>query len=126
MHFYQTASPDRYGLLKESAKKMRKRPTEAESVMWNFLCNNQLGVKFRRQHIIGDYIVDFVSLKTKLVIEIDGGIHNKPEQIAHDQVRTEFLTSKGYHVLRFSNEQVISDPDQIIKSIENWLNENWI
>lgn len=124
MHFYQTASPDRYGLLKESAKKMRKRPTEAESMMWNFLCNNQLGVKFRRQHIIGDYIVDFVSLKTKLVIEIDGGIHNKPEQIAHDQVRTEFLTSKGYNVMRFKNEEVLFNSEGILKYIESWIKKN--
>lgn len=126
MDFYKTASPDRYGILKQAAKKMRNLPTEAESFMWRFLCNNQTGVKFRRQHIIGDYIVDFVSLKAKLVIEIDGGIHNKPEQIAHDQVRTEFLNSKGYHILRFRNEQVIAEPDQIIKSIENWLKENRI
>lgn len=124
--FYKTASPDRYQLLKQYAKEMRNNPTEAEAIMWLYLCNNQLGVKFRRQHIIGDYIVDFVSLKTKLVIEIDGAIHNKPAQKEHDEERTEFLNSKGYHILRFNNEQVISEPDQIIKSIENLLNENRI
>lgn len=123
MNFYQTASPDRYNILKQAAREMRNRPTQAESVMWNFLCNNKLGVKFRRQHVIGDYIVDFVSLKTKLVIEIDGSIHNNAEQIVHDQVRTEFLTSKGYYVMRFKNEEVLCNSDQILKSIESWINE---
>lgn len=100
---------------------MRNNPTPAEDIIWNLLRNNQLGIKFRRQHIIGDYIVDFVSLKHKLVVEIDGGIHNSIEQKEHDEIRTYFLNSKGYHVLRFHNGEVISSIDQTIKTIENWI-----
>ena len=122
--FYKTASPDRYNILKQAAKEMRKRPTQAESIMWGFLCNNQTGVKFRRQHIIGDYIVDFVCLRAKLVIEIDGGIHSEPNQIAHDQVRTEFLTSKGYNIMRFKNEEILFNSEGILKYIESWIKKN--
>ena len=119
--YYKTASPDRYNILKLASKEMRNKPTQAEAIMWYYLCGSQLGVKFRRQHIIGDYIVDFVSLKYNLVIEIDGRIHNLTEQKEHDAIRTDFLNSMGYHVLRFSNEEVISEIDQVIKTIESWI-----
>ena len=72
---YKNASPDRYGLLKAFARENRKNATLAESVLWEQLRNNTLGVKFLRQHAIGDYIVDFVSRSSGLIIEVDGGYH---------------------------------------------------
>ena len=77
---YKTASPDIYKLLEGLAKKNRQYPTEAEKAMWELLKGNNLGVSFRRQHIIGDYIVDFVCLQKDLIIEIDGGYHAQKEQ----------------------------------------------
>ena len=71
---YKTASPYGYDLLKAFARENRKNPTLAEQVLWNHLHNKTLGVKFLRQHIIGDYIVDFVSLECCLVVEVDGHI----------------------------------------------------
>jgi len=79
------------------------------------LRNDQLGVSFRRQHAIGNYIVDFCSPRQKLIIELDGGQHL--EQQEYDQVRTEFLQAKGYRVLRFWNKDVLSDLNGVMKAI---------
>ena len=73
---YRTASPDRYGLLKAYARENRKNATLAESMMWELLRKNRLGTRFLRQHIIVDYIVDFVSRESRLIIEVDGGYHS--------------------------------------------------
>ena len=70
---------------------MRKNPTEAESVMWSYLSDNKMGVHFRRQHPVCGYIPDFVSLKERLIIEIDGGYHFEGEQPEMDAERTQYL-----------------------------------
>ena len=85
---FKWASPDRYGLLKEFARENRKHQTIAESVLWEHLRHNQLGTEFRRQHIVSDYIVDFVSLDKNLVIEVDGAYHAEREQEEDEMVRT--------------------------------------
>lgn len=103
--------------LKERARLMRKNPTEAEAIIWNLLRNKQEDIKFRRQHIIGDYIVDFVDLKSGTIIEIDGGYHDEIEQIKNDNLRTERLISRGYSVLRFKNSEVVSNPEKVISQI---------
>lgn len=114
---WETANPVSYNYLKEKAQEMRNNPTEAEKMLWNVLSNKGLeDNKFRRQHIIGEYIVDFVCLEKRLIIEVDGSIHNLPEQIEHDIHRTEWLKSKGFKIIRFSNNQVLSD---IFNTIEN-------
>ena len=118
---WNTADPALYEELKEKAESMRKKPTEAESVMWQMLRGKNLDAKFRRQHIIGDYIVDFVCLDTQLVIEIDGGYHNELEQEELDRQRTNFLQSKGFSVLRFTNEEVLVNTDNTISVIRNAL-----
>nr|WP_255411042.1 vitamin B12 dependent-methionine synthase activation domain-containing protein [Flavobacterium sp. 1] len=106
-----------YDVLKERAKEMRNKPTEAEKMLWNVLSNKGIeGFKFRRQHIIGEYIVDFVCLEKKLVIEVDGSIHNLPEQIEEDKERTIWLESKGFKVLRYTNQQVLNN---LFETIEN-------
>ncbi len=116
--FYQNASPDRYELLKEFAKKNRANPTEAESLMWRYLNRKDTGLRWRRQHIIGDYIADFVCLSERLIIEIDGGYHFEQEQEEEDAVRSHTLEAMGYKVIRFSNEEVFEDIDYILERIQ--------
>ena len=118
---FETASPDRYDILKAYARQNRREMTESETVLWNALRNEFRGIKFRRQHPIGDYIADFLCLKAKLVIEVDGGYHDKPQQQLEDQWRTEFLQSKGYRVIRFTNEEVSSQLKGVISRIKEEL-----
>lgn len=120
---YNTASPDRYILLKDFALKNKQFPTEAEKLLWQYICAKQLTVKFNRQHIIGDYIVDFVCIEKKLVIEVDGGYHSEYEQIEKDEFRTERLNEMGFTVIRFSNEEVLGNTPSVINIIKNKLSE---
>ena len=115
--YFKTASPVDYDLLKKHADEHRNNPTEAESALWELLRSKNIGEKFRRQHIIGEYIVDFVCLKRQLVIEVDGGYHFTPEQQEQDQLRTEELQKLGYREIRFTNEEVLSAPDTVISKI---------
>ena len=104
--------------LYEYAKQMRKNPTGAEGVLWLRLKNKQLaGLKFRRQHPVDRFIADFYCHEKKLVIELDGGIHNKGEQIDLDKGRTETMEEFGIRVLRFKNEDVINNTEQVISQI---------
>lgn len=118
---WNTADPTLYEELKEKAESMRKNPTEAESALWEMLRGKNLDAKFRRQHIIGDYIVDFVCLDKQLVVELDGGYHNDPEQKELDRQRTNFLQSKGFSVLRFTNEEVLGNTNETLTVISNAL-----
>ena len=120
---YKTASPDRYELLKAFARENRKNATVAEDILWEYLRKKDFGEKFLRQHIIGDYIVDFVSRKSGLVIEVDGGYHSEPRQQADDMLREQYLEKMGYHVIRFTNDDVLYDIDNVIEQIENYFNE---
>ena len=115
---YQTADPINYTLLKTRQSQMKKESTEAERIMWQMLRGKQLGDKFRRQHIIGNYIADFVCLEKKLVIEIDGGYHSTLEQQAYDEERTRYLQTQGYKVLRFTNEAVVATPETVLNQIK--------
>jgi very-short-patch-repair endonuclease len=115
---YLFADPSVYSLLKEYAKKHRSQPTQAEEAMWELLKAKQLeGFKFRRQHIIDKFIADFVCLKRRLVIEIDGLIHNSPHHQISDEQRTERLNEIGFKLIRFTNEQVLNNKDATIQSI---------
>ena len=120
---YNTASPDRYILLKDFALKNKQFPTEAEKLLWQYICAKQLTVKFNRQHLIGDYIVDFVCIEKKLVVEVDGGYHSEYEQIEKDEFRTERLNEMGFTVIRFSNEEVLGNTPSVINIIKNKLSE---
>ena len=120
--FYYDADPMLYRLTKEFALQHRKNPTEAEKFMWKQLRGKKLeNYKFRRQHIIGKYIADFICLSKKLIIEIDGLIHQHPDNKESDAVRTFWLELKGYSVIRFTNEQVINEPEKVLRSIEQKL-----
>jgi len=126
---YRYADPLTYGLLKDFALKHRTQPTEPEEVMWNILRTKKLeGFKFRRQHIIDRFIADFVCLKEKLVIEIDGLIHSLPEHQISDKERTERLNQLGFQVIRFDNEQVLHNTENVIQqtlsSLKNKQDKN--
>ncbi len=120
---YMTADTGNYGLLKSFASENRKNPTEAESVLWQIARSNALGVRFKRQHIIGTYIVDMVCLEKKLVIEIDGLYHQRPEQILSDEDRTEFLKRLGFRVIRFTNDEIICDTQNVASIIKQEINK---
>ena len=116
-----TADSTQYDLLKENAVNNRKNPTEAESVLWDMLKGNKLGAHFRRQHIILDYIVDFICLDKGLIIELDGGYHDDPRQKEYDEARTAHLHRLGYTELRFKNEELLCNPDAVIRKITDFL-----
>nr|WP_262494682.1 vitamin B12 dependent-methionine synthase activation domain-containing protein [Flavobacterium davisii] len=120
--FWETANPVLYEELKVRAKEMRNQPTDAENMLWKVLSNKGIdGFKFRRQHIIGQYIVDFVCLEKNLIVEVDGAIHNLQEQIERDKLRTEWLESKGFEVIRFTNKEVLANLFETIEKIRQRL-----
>jgi len=103
------------------AGELRKEPTPAERKLWSYLRGDKLnGVSFRRQHAIGNFIVDFVSIKKKLIIELDGSQHIN--QAEYDAERSKYFESLGYKVIRFWNNQVESDINEVIRAIEVALN----
>ena len=118
---YETASPEIYDLLKKYAKSHRQEMTESEKVLWNALRDNIQGYRFRRQHAIGNYIADFACLPARLVIEVDGGYHDSPQQQEIDNIRTDYLKGQGFHVVRFTNEEVLGNTDETLTVISNAL-----
>ena len=121
---YQTADPIVYGLLKEFLSKHRSNPTEAENILWQILRGKKLdGYKFRRQHIIGNFIADFVCLSQKIIIEVDGLIHQTKENQISDSERTIELNKFGFDVIRFTNDEVIGDIDNVLNRILHKLSE---
>src|SRR3990172_12937668 len=98
------------------ARALRKELTPAERKLWAHLRGDKLNeVNFRRQHAIGKYIVDFCSVKEKLVIELDGSEHI--EQAEYDAERSRFLESRGYKVIRFWNNQIMNDINGVIRAL---------
>lgn len=118
---FQTASSDRYDLLKAFARENRNNQTNAEKCLWQQLRGKTLGVKFKRQHIIYDFIAYFVCLEKKLIIEVDGAYHFTDNQMEHDAYRTEELERFGFRVLRFTNEEVINNTEKVLKTIKTAL-----
>ncbi|MFS4492916.1 endonuclease domain-containing protein [Maribacter sp. 2308TA10-17] len=111
--------------LKEFRKELRKNPTKAESQLWKALQKNQLeGRKFRRQHSIGNYIVDFYSSKEKLIVELDGQVHDNFVNEEYDRKRTEYLESLGFKVLRFENYLVFEQLDMVLEAIKAEFKKN--
>jgi very-short-patch-repair endonuclease len=101
-----------------NARELRNHPTASESWLWQVLRMRQFNqIRFRRQHPIGPYIVDFCAPRQKIIVELDGGQHL--EQEAYDAERTAFLESKGYRVLRFWNDEVLKDRDGVLRAIED-------
>ena len=105
-------------------KDNRKEATHGETILWSYLRNRKLGEKFRRQHAIGSYIPDFVCLEKRLIVEVDGGYHNTPEQIELDENRTLELEQKYlFKVIRFTNEEVSKDINAVLGRIKTALSE---
>ena len=117
-YIYQTADTAMYDKLKQYAKENKMFLTDAERALWTILKSKSLGYKFRQQHIIGDYIADFVSLHYHLIIEIDGKYHFKGDQPINDQLRTNDLNRMGYQVLRVTNDEVLHSPYQVVNKIK--------
>ena len=106
-----------------NAQKLREDATEAEEFLWLALRENQLeGYKFRRQHPLGIYIADFYCHKLKLVIEIDGGYHKAKEQIIFDEERTTAIEFQGVRLIRFTNEELLLNLDEVLKKIKVFVN----
>jgi valyl-tRNA synthetase len=115
---YQTARNSSYHLLKDLAEERKKQSTDAEIILWEYLSGEKLEeYKFRRQHVIDEFIVDFVCLKENLIVEIDREYHGKPEIQEADKLRTEILESLGYRVIRFTNEEVLGNIDGVLERI---------
>ena len=117
---WMTTEVGTYVGLKEFVKENRKNQTPTESLLWERLRNSQLGVKFRRQHPIGKYIADFVCLDNKLIIEIDGAIHNGQRE--NDEQRDKSLLEMGYRTVRFTKDEVIHNIDAVLKKIRDEVN----
>ncbi|MCD8529121.1 MAG: endonuclease domain-containing protein [Chitinophagales bacterium] len=109
--------------MQEFAKEMRKNSTPQEDKMWQELKNEKFYAKFRRQHVIENFIPDFVCLELKLIIEIDGGIHNIPENIEKDLGRTYELEQFGYTILRFTNDEVDKKLSSVLVKINEKIRE---
>jgi very-short-patch-repair endonuclease len=105
------------GLL-EFARELRKRQTSAEDFLWQLLRNRRLlGVKFRRQHQFGDFVIDFYCREASLAIECDGAVHKRNEQWHHDQNRDAYMIGQGLRVIRISNERILNDTENVLIDI---------
>jgi very-short-patch-repair endonuclease len=125
---YQTFDPGYRGFIqnkekkmsRERARKLRKNMTDAERALWLRIRRRQIvGYKFRRQQPLGKYILDFVCLESKLIVELDGGQHAVQEE--YDSRRSQWLTEQGFRVLRFWNHQVFKESDAVVQAIYNAL-----
>lgn len=106
------------GSLALLANKFRKSLTEAERKLWGIIRRKQLGgFRFRRQVVFGKFVLDFVCFDPKIVIEVDGGQHNDEENKKYDRLRTEYLQSHGYRVLRFWNFQIFNEIEVVAEEI---------
>ena len=105
---------------KEFRRQLRKQMIPAEARLWTMLRNNQVkGHKFRRQHTIGAFTVDFVCESAKLIIELDGNAHDNVGSQQYDYERDEWLQAQGYRVLRFRNSELLHHPERVIWTIED-------
>jgi len=121
-HANFTTDPISWNLLIDKAKEMRHLPTKAEDAIWECIRNRKIDYKIRRQHIVNGYIADFICIEKRVIIEVDGGIHQTKEQKEHDTFRTEVLNNSGFFVMRFTNEEVLENPYKVAKQIKEQLN----
>lgn len=104
------------------AQLLRNNPTPAENILWERLRQNQLGEKFRRQHPVKDFIVDFYCHKQKLIIEVDGSIHRIPEVADLDKGREFELKELVLKIIRFTNEEIFNNLNDVIRQIKDEIN----
>ncbi len=116
---HQNASPKLF----HYAQALRENMTKPEQLLWEALRNKKLdGYKFRRQHPLGKFIIDFYCHSAKLAIEIDGGYHEEEEQKALDEERTRLIVASGVREIRFRNEEVLDDLEEVLTKIREALN----
>ncbi len=110
--------------LKYNSRQLRKKQTRYEAKLWTYLRNRKLGgLKFRRQHPVGPFIADFCCMEKNLIIELDGGHHNKEENIREDKKRDAILTSFGYTVLRIWNNELTKNLEGVLDTILELCNK---
>jgi very-short-patch-repair endonuclease len=103
-----------------AARSLRHDQTSAEAILWDALRDRGLhGLKFRRQHPVDSFVLDFFNVTYQLAIEIDGTVHHREDQQAYDQVRTQSLAAKCIRVLRFSNDEITSHLGDVLQTIDN-------
>jgi very-short-patch-repair endonuclease len=107
--------------LKPYRKDLRNQSTQHEKILWKYLKNDKLGVRFRRQFSVGPYIADFLCVEKKLIIELDGSHHYYEKGIEYDTVRDNYLKHLDYTILRFSNSDVMNSLDGVIMKIKGYL-----
>ena len=107
----------------KNARELRKKPTKAESVLWQYLRKNQMGERFRMQHPMWQCIVDFYCHRLKFVIEVDGGVHEEEDVQLMDKEKSDYLENLGLHILRLSNEEVLFDIDNTLSKIAAFMHE---
>ncbi len=111
--------------LKQIRRTLRRRSTPAERTLWQMLRRRQLdGLRFRRQHSIGNYVLDFYCAEAQLAIELDGASHDDPARWSYDTEREAFLRARGIHVLRFENRLVFEQPEVVVEAIRFVLDED--
>ncbi|HLR24543.1 MAG TPA: endonuclease domain-containing protein [Fodinibius sp.] len=110
--------------LKSVARMLRKNMTSAEVYLWSNLRRQQLGYKFHRQTPMLNYVVDFYCYELKLVIEVDGGLHDHPEVSVNDLKRQHKIEAYGVHFLRFDNKEIKTDINKVIQTIKSWIRLN--
>jgi very-short-patch-repair endonuclease len=112
-------------ILIQFAKELRQRQTPTEEMMWSLLKNRQfMGLKFRRQHQMGVYIVDFYCHEKRLIVELDGEVHNRKERKELDQTRDAYLKSLGFNILRFKNDEIYNNIESVLNKIAAIPSEN--
>ncbi|WP_117885418.1 DUF559 domain-containing protein [Aureibaculum luteum] len=114
---YETANPSIYALVKELQKEKKKQTAEAEQMLWEGLRTRKLDVKFRRKQSVDMFLVDFICSSKKLIIEIDVATKNSPEQKDVGEMRSQILTEFGYHVLRFTTEEIVGNSENLLHQI---------
>ena len=119
-NLHSTAKPIQF----EFAVEMRKSPTKAEAILWNCLSGKQVqGLKFRRQHPLGSFVLDFYCHQIKLCIELDGKIHQAETQKEYDIERTKLLNDKGIFEIRFANEIILNHITDALNEIEKTVRQ---
>jgi very-short-patch-repair endonuclease len=109
----------------DRARELRSKPTDAEKRLWSGLRDRRLGgLKFRRQHQLGPYYVDFFCHEASLIVEADGGQHHQEEHAWYDYHRSKWLESAGYRVVRFSNVEILKHPTQVLEAIAEAAKRN--
>jgi very-short-patch-repair endonuclease len=109
-------TPENWNALKPRAREFRTAPTPAENHLWQRLRNRQLdGFKFRRQHVIGRFVVDFYCAEASLIIEIDGSVHDGQQE--RDADRQQWLELSDFQVLRFRNEQILNEIESVLQAL---------